>query len=48
VLTETAMGGTPDDSDYCVKGTTFTLSPHAGSTMAGQGSTSGTITLTKQ
>jgi len=48
VLTETATGGTPNDSDYCIKGTTLSLSPHAGSSMAGQGSTSGTITLTKQ
>jgi len=48
LLTETAMGGTPNESDYCVKGTTLTESPHAGSAMAGQASISGTITLTKQ
>ncbi len=48
LLTETATGGKPDESDYCVKGKTLTLSPHAGSAMAGQASISGTVTLTKQ
>jgi hypothetical protein len=47
LLTETAAGGTPDQSDYCVKDTTLTVSPHAGSSMMGAG-ISGTITLSKQ
>jgi hypothetical protein len=46
LLTETAMGGSPSQNDYCVKGKTFTLSPHAAAAMMGQ-SVSGTITLTK-
>jgi hypothetical protein len=48
VLTTTAAGGTPSGGDYCVKGTTLTESPQAGASMMGQGSISGTITLTKQ
>ncbi len=47
LLTQTTTGGTPDDSDYCAKGSALTLSPHAGSGMMGP-SVSGTITLTKQ
>ena len=46
LLTDTPSGGTADQTDYCVKGTTMTQSPHAGSTMVGQ-AVSGTITLTK-
>ena len=46
LLTDTPTGGTADQTDYCVKGTTMTQSPHAGSTMMGQ-NVSGTITLTK-
>ncbi len=46
VLTQTPSGGTASQDDYCVKGTTMTLSPHAGSTMMGTVE-SGTITLTK-
>jgi hypothetical protein len=46
VLTQTPTGGTASQDDYCVKGTTMTLSPSAGSTMMGQAA-SGTITLTK-
>jgi hypothetical protein len=46
LLTETPMGGSPSQNDYCVKGKTFTLSPHAAAAMMGQ-SVSGTITLTK-
>jgi hypothetical protein len=46
LLTDTPTGGTVGQSDYCVKGTTMTQSPHAGSTMMGQ-TVSGTITLTK-
>jgi hypothetical protein len=47
LLTDTPMGGgTTSPSDYCVKGKTLTLSPHAGAAMMGQ-SVSGTITLTK-
>ena len=46
LLTDTPTGGTADQTDYCVKGTTMTQSPHAGSTMMGQ-TVSGTITLTK-
>lgn len=45
VLTQTPSGGTAAQDDYCVKGTTMTLSPHAGSTTMGMAS--GTITLTK-
>jgi hypothetical protein len=46
LLTETPTGGTASQTDYCVKGTTMTQSPHAGSTMMGQAE-SGTVTLTK-
>jgi hypothetical protein len=46
LLTETESGQSPDASDFCVKGTTLTLSPHNGSSMMGQ-AVSGTITLTK-
>jgi hypothetical protein len=46
ILTQTATGGTPEESAYCVKGTTLTDSPSGASTMMGQ--ESGTITLTKQ
>ena len=46
LLTDTPTGGTASQTDYCVKGTTMTQSPHAGSTMMGQ-SINGTITLTK-
>ena len=46
LLTDTPTGGTAGQSDYCVKGTTMTVSPHAGSAMMGQ-AVSGTITLTK-
>jgi hypothetical protein len=47
LLTETG----PTDvslSDYCVKGTTLTISPHPGSAMAGQSDLLSTITATKQ
>jgi hypothetical protein len=46
LLTDTPTGGTAGQTDYCVKGTTMTQSPHAGSAMMGQ-NVSGTITLTK-
>jgi hypothetical protein len=46
LLTETPEGGAPQQSDYCVQGSTLTFSPHAGSTMMGM--SSGTVTLTKQ
>ena len=46
LLTETPTGGTASQTDYCVKGTTMTQSPHAASAMMGQ-PVSGTITLTK-
>jgi hypothetical protein len=46
VLTQTPTSGTASSDDYCVKGTTMTLSPHADSTMMTQ-IASGTITLTK-
>ena len=46
LLTDTPTGGTTSLTDYCVKGTTMTQSPHAGSAMMGQ-TVSGTITLTK-
>jgi hypothetical protein len=46
LLTDTPTGATADQTDYCVKGTTMTQSPHAGSAMMGQ-NVSGTITLTK-
>lgn len=48
LLTETEAGGTPDRSDYCVKGSSLTISPEAGASMMGQDGVSGTITLTKQ
>ncbi len=51
LLTQTPTGDAPDDSDYCAKGSTLTLSPHGDSSM-GMGTSmttiSGTITLTKQ
>jgi hypothetical protein len=46
VETDTPTVGEPSQSDYCVKGKTLTLSPHADAGMMGQ-SISGTITLTK-
>jgi hypothetical protein len=47
LLSQTTDGDTTaDESDYCVKGTTMTQSPHSGSMMMG-GSVSGTITFTK-
>jgi len=46
VVTTTDADGSISQSDYCVKGTTMTQSPHAGSTMMGTAE-SGTITLTK-
>jgi hypothetical protein len=46
VVTQTPAGGTASESDYCVKGTTMTQSPHASSTMMGEVE-SGTITLAK-
>jgi hypothetical protein len=45
LLTETETGGDASQSDYCVKGTALTVSPH---TMAGMDGLSGTITLAKQ
>lgn len=44
VLTQTETGGSPDSSNYCVKGSTLTLSPTA-SEMSG---VAGSLTLTKQ
>ena len=46
LLTDTPTGGTASQTDYCVKRTTMTQSPHAGSGMMGV-NLSGTITLTK-
>jgi hypothetical protein len=46
LVTETASDGAVNTSDFCVKGTTLTQSPHGSSMMMGQ-SVSGTITLTK-
>jgi hypothetical protein len=46
LLTTTPMGGLPDQLDYCAKGKTLTLSPHANGGMMGQ-AVAGTITLTK-
>jgi hypothetical protein len=49
VLTEMDNGSTTADmSDYCVSGNTLTLSPHAGSSVMGQGDVSGTITFTQK
>ncbi len=47
LLTQTPTSDPPDESDYCVKGSTLTLSPHADTSMMGP-SISGTITFTKQ
>ncbi len=47
LLTQIAAGDTCQ-SDFCVTGTMLTMSPHAGSSVMGQGSVSGTITFTKQ
>lgn len=46
-LTQTATGGTPGDSDYCVMGNTLTISPASGSTMMSSGVT-GSVVLNKQ
>jgi hypothetical protein len=43
VLTETETGGTPDDSNFCVKGNTLTLSRSRTNTEV-----SGSVVLTKQ
>ena len=50
VLTQSpTANGTADQSDYCVKGQTLTVSPHADATaMMGQPGITGTITATKQ
>jgi hypothetical protein len=47
LLTLTPTNGAPESDDYCVKGTSLTLSPHNGSTMM-SAEVSGTIVLTKQ
>jgi hypothetical protein len=47
LLTETPTGGAPDQTDYCIKGSTMTLSPHNASGMMGA-EVSGTVVLTKQ
>jgi hypothetical protein len=46
LATDTPTGGAPSQSDYCVRGQTLTLSPHAGAGIMGQ-SVTGTITLTR-
>ncbi len=46
LLTQTPTGGSVSTSDYCVKGTMMTQSPHPGSYGMGA-AVSGTITLTK-
>jgi len=43
VITQTAAGGEPDDSAYCVRGNTLTLSPRDSDS-----TTKGSITLTRQ
>jgi hypothetical protein len=48
VLTESEGAGTPAQSDYCVKGTTLTVSPRDTSGMMGQPGITGTVTATKQ
>jgi hypothetical protein len=51
LLTEMDTGSaTADLSDYCVSGNTLTISPHAGSSMMGQGDgdISGTISFTRK
>jgi hypothetical protein len=47
LLTQSPANGTADLSDYCVKGSALTESPHPGSSMMGQ-SVSGVITLARQ
>ncbi len=42
-LTETAAGGTPDDSSYCVKGKSLTVSP-----TGSMSSVAGSVVLSKQ
>lgn len=46
VLTETDQGGAPESSNYCVKGSTLTVSPQGD--MAGMPGITGSITLAKQ
>ena len=49
VLTETATGGQPGQSDYCVKGSTLTIAPHADmATTMTDLTVGGSITLTMQ
>lgn len=47
LLTQTPMSGAVDDSDYCVKGSTLTLSAHDSSSMTGA-TVSGTVKLTNE
>lgn len=48
VLTATPQGETAEENDYCVKGTTLTISPHQGTMMMGEAGISGSITFAKQ
>ncbi len=50
VLTETATGGQPAPSDYCVQGNKLQLLPHMSMSMGGMsdGTVSGTIVMMKQ
>lgn len=47
VITQMPLGAAPSSSDYCVKGTTLTVSPHADSTMPSMENATGSITLAK-
>jgi hypothetical protein len=48
LLTQQPTNGDSSAVDYCVKGQTLTISPHADSSMMGMSGISGTITATKQ
>jgi len=48
LLTSTSQGEAAEENDYCVKGTTLTISPRAGAGMMGEAGISGSITFAKQ
>jgi hypothetical protein len=47
VITQMSLSAGASSSDYCVKGTTLTVSPHADSTMPSMENATGSITLVK-
>jgi hypothetical protein len=47
VLTQMRFGSAPSSSDYCVEGSTMTVSPHTDSSMPSMENATGSITLVK-